>query len=474
MTRATRFLLGLGFCGTVAGLPVASCTGNGDDSDTSRTDAGAKPIVDARPTGTRDAQILSPDAMAPGSYCALPGSRVATPGGMAVVAGGDPSLPDLSWLTVQQGFCLHHFANLPETRQLRVAPGGDLFVASPSVATAGGAVGGKGGMLVLPDDNHDGLADRQTLFIGNLPQTQGMTFSGGYFYYQDAATIRRIPFKSGDRSPSGPATAVTTITALQSSDHFPKAVDVAQDGTIYVTNGSDQGESCVSSRAVVGAVFKAASNGSNSAVTSGFRNPIAMRCEADHNVCLVLELAKDGSGGSGGGREKIVPVRQGDNWGFPCCATTNTPYQDMTFEDTNQTVKPADCANVTAESVAFEIGDTPFGLDFESGNWPSPWGNRVFVALHGEVGSYTGSRVVAIALDPKTGLPLASNDLGTRVSVQPNMMDFVTGWDAAAHGGVNDHGRATTVAFGADGRMYVGDDTNGEIFWVAPVGLMRP
>jgi glucose/arabinose dehydrogenase len=341
--------------------------------------------------------------------------------------------------------------------------------------TAGGANGGRGGMLVLPDDNHDGLADSSILFIGNLPLTQGMTFSGGYFYYQDAATIRRLPFKSGDRSPSGPATPVTTITAPQSSDHFPKAVDVAQDGTVYVTNGSDQGESCLSNRKVVGAVFKASPDGSNSVVMSGFRNPIAMRCEADHNVCLVLELAKDGSGGSGGGREKIVPVRQDDNWGFPCCATTNLPYQDMTFEDTNQPVKASDCANVTAESVAFEIGDTPFGIDFETGNWPSPWGHRAFVALHGEVGSYTGSRVVAIALDPTTGFPLSpSNDLGTRTSMGPNMQDFVTGWDAAAHGGVNDHGRATTVTFGADGRMYVGDDTNGEIFWVAPVGLMRP
>jgi len=55
----------------------------------------------------------------------------------------------------------------------------------------------------------------------------------------------------------------------------------------------------------------------------------------------------------------------------------------------------------------------------------------------------------------------------------PNMMDFVTGWDGGGSA-FNNHGRATAVAFGADGRMYVGDDTKGEIFWVAPVGLVRP
>jgi hypothetical protein len=55
----------------------------------------------------------------------------------------------------------------------------------------------------------------------------------------------------------------------------------------------------------------------------------------------------------------------------------------------------------------------------------------------------------------------------------PNMMDFVTGWDQGS-GGANIHGRATAVGFGDDGRLYIGDDTLGEIFWVAPIGLLRP
>ena len=66
---------------------------------------------------------------------------------------------------------------------------------------------------------------------------------------------------------------------------------------------------------------------------------------------------------------------------------------------------------MTPESVSFEIGHTPFGIDFETGKWPAPWGNRAFVSLHGVVGSYVGSRVVGIALDPNTGLPLPSSDV---------------------------------------------------------------
>lgn len=28
------------------------------------------------------------------------------------------------------------------------------------------------------------------------------------------------------------------------------------------------------------------------------------------------------------GHEKLIPVREGDDWGCPCCASTNLPYSD--------------------------------------------------------------------------------------------------------------------------------------------------
>jgi glucose/arabinose dehydrogenase len=381
----------------------------------------------------------------------------------------------MSWLTVLPGFCAHHFAHVDEVRQLRVSENGDVFAASPSTPTSGGErKTGMGAIVVLPDDDRDGVADATLTFMGNMPSTQGLTFSGGYLYFQNGSAISKVAYKPGDRAPSASVQTVTTMTdavAPQSSNHWPKLVDVAADGTIYVTNGSDQGEDrkSPSQRVPVGAVFKVGASGQPSLVTRGFRNPIALRCEATKNVCLVAELAMDGSG-SQGGREKIVPVRMGDDWGFPCCATKATPYAGTVFQDNGQSVTGTDCASVTQENVSFEIGHTPFGIDFETGAWPSPWQGRAFIALHGDVGSYVGSRIVAITLDPATGLPVPSTDLTDGTSTQPNMMDFVTGWDD----GHQDHGRATAIAFGPDGRLYVGDDTEGEIFWIAPVGLMVP
>lgn len=426
---------------------------------------------------------LDPNTLRKGSFCALPGSLVATETGMAVVHGGDSSLPDLSFVTVPIGFCVHHFANVAETRQLRMSPSGDLFAASPSMATAGGESKlGNGEIVVLPDDDHDGVADSTLTFLSDLPQTQGLTFASGYFYFQDQTALKRVAFKPGDRAPSAD---VETVTTMQASDaqqfplHWPKLVDVARDGTVYFTNGSDQGELCYSpgeqaKRPPTGVVFKVAPDGSLSVVAKGFRNPIALRCEKDSDVCLVAELARDGSAGQGG-REKLVPLRQGDDWGFPCCATDHMPYGEQEFQDpdpkvSGQLLQASDCASVTPESVSFVIGDTPFGIDFEVADWPAPWGKRAFLALHGAVASFIGSRVVAVALDPATGLPLTSSTVKGAAPSAPNMLDFVKGWDDMT----TLHGRATAVTFGDDGRLYIGDDTKGEIFWVAPVDLMRP
>ena len=439
-----------------------------------------------------DAPTIIPlDAIAPdssalpadGTFCSLPGSIVSTPLGEVIMPDGDglasgAAPPDLSWLSLPVGFCAHYFANVPHNRQLRFAPDGDLFGASPSDGTAGGSadVPNSGGILVLPDDNHDGVADSTNMFVG-VAAVQGMVFAAGNLYFQNDTNIQMIPFSPGERAlPAEVADAgllplffpLGAGQVMQASGHWPKNLDVAQDGTFYVTNGSDQNQACESTDPVFGSIFKASSlteGASTSEVAKGFRNPIAMRCETNHDVCLAVELSLDGSGDEGG-REKIVPVRQGDDWGFPCCATQYTPFSGAEYQDTGVVVTPSDCAGVSAENVSFEIGHTPFGIDYETGRWPKPWTSRAFVTLHGDVGTWIGSRIVAIALDPDTGLPLPASELDA-AATGDNMLSFATGWDD----GMQDHGRPAPIAFSTDGRMFIGNDWDGEVFWVAPINL---
>jgi glucose/arabinose dehydrogenase len=389
-------------------------------------------------------------------------------------------MTDLSWLKLPQGFCAHPFGKVGNARQLRFAPGGELFAASPTMGTTSSGPQGRGEIVLLPDDNRDGLADQVITWRSGKPATQGLLFYNGGFYFQDGVSIFREPYSSGDRAPTGNPVQVATVTVYSSFGHWPKTLDVTDDGTIFMSNGGDEGETCDLSRPFHGGILALDGNADGGArqIAKGLRNPIYVRCHRDgHNHCFANELARDYSSAIGG-REKLIPIHEGDDWGFPCCASENLPYTDVclacsamtdtlanssaTCRNTN-TCSPR-CAGIVPESASFVIGDTPFGLDFIDGQFPAPWDHHVYVAPHGAFGTWVGARVVAIAFDPATGLPypgsnLPGIDAGT-------MVDFLTGWDDGSHA----HGRPTDVTVSADGRLFVSNDQNGDIIWIAPIG----
>lgn len=409
-------------------------------------DAGSDAPLDALP------DVPLPDTGIP-NPCSLPGSIQFTAGGKTVVPGGSSPV-DLSFIDLPEGFCAHYFATVGNTRQIRVAPGGEVFVASPTGLTTGGGPGGNNAIMVLADDDHDGVADAPQTFLANLPRTQGMMFTGAHFYYQDDARILKLPYAPGDRQPSGAPEQIADITYYYSALHWPKGIDIADDGTLYVSNGGDQGEACVGPpHPFNGGIRRIDGTPNGAPVSQGLRNAISVRCARGHNKCFALEMAKDYTAQTGG-REKLVPIRQGDDWGFPCCATKNLPHVE--FPGT-------DCSGVVPEEVSFLIGDSPFSLAFAPASWPGKWAGSALVANHGAAGSWVGARVVAIAMDPATGDPVpGSNINGQDVG---GMSDFATGWDD----GTLTHGRPAAVDFGTDGRLYVGNDNNGVIFWIAPM-----
>jgi hypothetical protein len=50
---------------------------------------------------------------------------------------------------------------------------------------------------------------------------------------------------------------------------------------------------------------------------------------------------------------------------------------------------------------------------------------------------------------------------------QGAMRAFATGWDDQSH----QHGRPAAVAFSSDGRLFLSNDNNGVIVWIAPTSL---
>jgi glucose/arabinose dehydrogenase len=362
---------------------------------------------------------------------------------------------------LQAGFCAHYDGSVGNARQLRFAPGGELFVASPTTGTTGGGPGGQSAIVVLPDYDLDGVADATVTYQGGLPSTQGLLFAGDHFYYQDHTRIMRVPYVKGDLTPSGPADVVADITYYSDGLHWPKTLDIADDGSIYVGNGGSQGDMCTFPHPFWGGIRKIDPTGTNldgAPIAQGFRNPIAVRCARGKNQCFAIELALDYSYPPDTGREKMIPIRQGDDWGYPCCASTNLPYNAQ---------GGTDCSGVAQDSNAFFISDTPFGVDFEPGLWPGTWAGRAYVVLHGAFRTFKGARMVAIPMDATTGLPLPSTNASNGVDV--GMVDFATGWDVGNPSlGL---GRPAAVAFSPDGRLFVGNDSSGVIFWIAPLGM---
>jgi glucose/arabinose dehydrogenase len=394
------------------------------------------------------------------NFCDLPGSVVWSGGAPSVVPGGPSGAPDMTWMHLPDGFCSHYYGKVPETRQLRFSPSGDLFVASPSVMAAGGASGGMGAIVVLPDDNADGVADSVVTYMSNLAITQGLLFYDGNFYYQNGTSILKTPYKNGDRAPSGKSTQVIDITVYISEDHWAKVLDVDDHGNIYVTNGGDEGESCNQEQAgpdrpFHGGILKIDGTPNGELIAKGLRNAYAIRCAKGTGMCFGVELSLDFASELGS-REKLFPIEKGDDWGFPCCATANTPYS-------NYTNPPPDCSNVSGEEDSFIIDHTPFALDFEEGYWSGMWKYRAFIGMHGYFLTWIGARIVALATDPRTGWPV--NAMEANESASTAMVDFATGWDD----GKNDHGRPAALTFAPDGRMFVGNDMDGTIVWIAPV-----
>jgi glucose/arabinose dehydrogenase len=434
----------------------SSSSGGGSESDGGDAAPPQDATADVKPVdGAPTFDVVTSDVMLGGDPCNTPGTVQFGANGMSVVGGGAPPA-SLSFLTLPAGFCAHFYGNVGNARQLKFAPGGELFVASPTTGTTGGGPNGLASIVVLPDDGHTGNSDTPVTFLSGLASTQGMLFTAGYFYYQDGTMIRRMPYTSGQRMGQSPGDPVVNVTIYEDATHWPKTLDVADDGTIYVGNGGDQGETCIQPPPFHGGILKLDGSEGGAPVAQGFRNPIAVRCSHGHNLCFALELALDYSAG-GGGREKMVPIRQGDDWGFPCCATTNAPYPDIS--------PVPDCSSVATDEVSWLIGDTPFGLEFEPGLWPAPWAGVALVATHGAAGTWVGARIVAISLDPVTGLPVPGNDLNGNDTGA--MSDFATGWDDGSYA----HGRPAALTFSADGRLFVANDRNGDILWIAPMGL---
>jgi glucose/arabinose dehydrogenase len=379
-------------------------------------------------------------------------------------------------IDVPDGFCAREFyaPRLLEARVIRFAPNGDIFIAAPSIGTPGGASAGPGAIVVLPDDNHDGVADSELVYAGGSPATaacstlevdpnnlscvHGIAFSDGYLYLTRSDEVRRIRYSPGDRKARGASEFVANLGGSASPEsRWTHTLDRGADGTMYVSRGRfESSGQCTGAQMTLGAVFSLPVGGgagvpvTPTRLADGFRNPMYIRYSTRTSELYAAELTGDTWGGVGG-REKLSLIKPGGRWGYPCCVAKGKPL----FAG-NESI----CADIGNELLSMPLNDTPFGFDFERGKFPAPYTNGVFFALHGAFGQPWRGTAIAWTPTDQDGHPVAGPSGGVQT--------FATGWSNKFPG------RATDVAFAPDGRLFVIDDTQGRIFWIAPKTLKLP
>lgn len=371
-----------------------------------------------------DAGTLTPDdaSVPPGSICEL-GERVA--GLMA---------PD--------GFCVRRFAKLPEPRTLLFAPNGDLLVGAPSAATAGGAYGGPGAIVVLADDDGDGVAEPYT-FAAGLPDVHGLALGEGYLYFTTQATVWRTPYSSGQKAESGPREDLQLPPRFGTGGRWTHGLAHSAGGLLYASRG--EYAACGNNP---GGEISEVRSGAAAVVATGFRNPMYIRCHPRDEACAATELGEDLTPGA---REKLVLIRPQTDYGYPCCYTTDLPAPDAAA---------GACATTQPEAASFPLSDTPFGLDWERGLWPEPYAGGLFVALHGSFYSrppWEGARIVFARVDATTRAPIE----GWR--------DFLLGFGPEG----TPLERPADVAFSDDGRLFFADDQGGAVYWIGRLAQTR-
>jgi glucose/arabinose dehydrogenase len=355
---------------------------------------------------------------------------------------------DVPGITAPAGFCVKRYASVVEARTLVVAPNGDLFVGAPARPTPGGATSGPGQIVLLSDDDHNGVAEShvflsQASAAANLDDVHGLALGGGFLYFTTQVSVWRVPYADGQRTGGTPQDLGLPGT-FGTGGRWTHGLALSKGGQLYASRGAYA--QCGTNQG--GDISTVGAGGALTTVANGFRNPMYMRCHAQDEMCAAMELGEDLLTGA---TEKMVVLHPSTNYGFPCCTTMSKPIAGST--DT--------CDEVTKEDATFPLSDTPFGFDWAPATWPAPYANALLVALHGSAYSgpvWKGASIVYAATNPTTHVP-------------------VQDWQTFL-GGFGPDGtpleRPADVAFAPDGRLYFADDTAGFVYFIAPVDLPAP
>lgn len=348
---------------------------------------------------------------------------------------------DLSFLKIPEGFTMQVFAeNLGGPNPWIPYTNGGVREITTSNGIVYATLLKDGKVVSLFDDNNDGRADRQEVFIENLVTPHGIDAYDGWIYIAETSQINRFRDDNADgKADENSRRFVADIPG--GPEHFTRSVKILNDPA-----SSNQprlflgiGSSCNAcyEEAPRAVILRCEVDGTNcNTYAEGLRN--SMDITVWNNRLYAPDVGKDLLGNDLP-PDEVNLIEAEKQYGWPHCYGNRV--LDTSFE---QDLKG--CEETQAPFAYLPAHSSPLGVEAYRGNtFPANWKDRLFVTLHG---SYQAR--------PPTGYSIVSVDQNGKLS------QFVSGF-IDEQGEVM--GRPVGILNYKDGFL-VADDMQGKIYFV--------
>jgi glucose/arabinose dehydrogenase len=363
------------------------------------------------------------------------------------------------------GFIVTRYAErLDHPRWIYTLPNGDVLIAESStqpsrgggvegwvenaVQQHAGALGQSANRIVmLRDDNRDGVVDSRYDFAEDLNQPFGMALLGDHLYVANTDSVVRFRYTPGAvRAPGRGALVIRLPYREGDNGHWTRTLAAAPDGSkLYVSVGSssniaDHGMAAERNRA---AIWEINPDGSGMRIyASGLRNAVGLEFEPHTGQLWTTVNERDMLG------DNLVPdflthVVEGGFYGWPYS------YWGR-HVDARVPQNPALVATALAPDFALGAHTASLGLHFYRGTaLPEHYRKGAFIGQHG---SWNRSRFVGYKV---IFVPFVDGRPSGPVE------DFLTGFLNARN---EAQGRPVGIGEDATGALLVADDV-GDIIW---------
>jgi glucose/arabinose dehydrogenase len=374
--------------------------------------------------------------------------------------------------------------SLGKARHIAVSQNGDVYINLRSLNN------GKG-LVALRDSDQDGHAD-EIAYFGDAAGT-GIGIYQDYLYYSTDSSIYRMSLSSGNLVPQGEGELMIS-SLLNRRQHAAKTFTFDEEGYIYVNVGAPA-NACMEQNRTKGSPgmdpcpllensggiwrFRADIEGQRQMedgyrFSTGIRNAVAINYNPNSKNVYVVQHGRDQlhqffpenytqAQSAELPAEEFFLLRDGADFGWPYCYYDQLQGKKVLApEFGGNGLDTGRCADKDDPIMAFPGHWAPNALLFYTGNsFPERYRNGAFIAFHGSwnrAPEQKGYQVIFVPFDgayPSGDYEIfASGFAGTETLESPADAKY----------------RATGLAQGPDGSIYVTDDVIGRVWKITYAG----